>query len=182
LSRTAAAEATGQDHKEESRSPPLLRSSVVIRSRCLRPLLSKPCFGFIHPEIREPVGFLVQLAANVLEGDAADPACQRLRLFVKGLQSGMLHPVLAPHLLDEEFGIGAHMKRVFAAVEHPGERGKKAVVFGDVIRRHPQRTMKLLDHRSVGGFDANAVSRGPRIAAGTPIDIRSQHGQASPIG
>jgi hypothetical protein len=182
LSRTEAAEATGQDHKEESRSSPLLRSSVVILSRCLRPLLSKRSFGLIHPEIREPVSFLVQLAANVFEGDAADPACQRLRLLVKGPQSGMLHPVLAPHLPDEEFGIGAHVKRVVAAIEHPGERGKQSVVFGDVVRRHPQRTMKVLEHRSVGGFDAHAVSRGPRIAAGASIDVRGQHGQVSSTG
>jgi hypothetical protein len=84
--------------------------------------------------------------------------------------------VLAAHLLDEQFRVGADLDILVPVIHRPFQGREQAVVFGDVVRRDAQAAEELFDEGSVGVFDADAVTGRSGIAAGSPVDINTDHG------
>ena len=75
----------------------------VIDSRLWPPsVASQRGLGFVHREIRQPVGFAVVLAPHVLECDASDLRRQQFRARIERLEPRVSDAVLAAHLFHEE--------------------------------------------------------------------------------
>jgi hypothetical protein len=72
------------------------------------------------------IGVGVQRAANVLEGHAADLVCEQARPGMQRLQSGVLHFVVAEHLLNEQQRVGADQNLPATARFRPFQRGEEA--------------------------------------------------------
>jgi len=51
------------------------------------------------------------------------------------------------------------------------EGGDQTAILSDVVRRDADRCTELFHQRAVGAFDADAVPRGPGIAAGSAVDV-----------
>ena len=127
--------------------------------------------GFVHAEIREPVGVLVEFAGDVLERDAPDLMREQGRLCVERLQPRMLHLEAAAHLLDEQLRIGLDVDGRVAVFLRPAQRRQQAVVFRDVVGGDADPAVQLVEERTVGPFDVDAVARGAWIAPRTAIDV-----------
>ena len=67
------------------------------------------------------------------------------RLRVERLQPGVLHLVVAAHLLDEQQRIGADVHARAAVIDRPLERREQAAVFGDVVGGDAERRRELVD-------------------------------------
>ena len=65
--------------------------------------------GFVHPEVRQPVGFLVLLPPHMLERHVVQLRDEQAGAGYERLQAGVLDLVFAAHLLDEQLGIGADL-------------------------------------------------------------------------
>ena len=127
--------------------------------------------GLVHSRVRESIGVGVQRAANVLESHAADLVCEQARPGMQRLQSGVLHLVVAEHLLNEQQRVGADQKLRAAVRLRPFQRGEEATVLRDVIGGHANRFVKLLDEGAAGFFDAHAETRRPRVAARAAVNV-----------
>ena len=66
--------------------------------------------GFVHREVGQAIGFLVELPAHMFERHPADAADERAGVLIERLQAGILHAVFATQLLDEQLGIRADMQ------------------------------------------------------------------------
>ena len=131
--------------------------------------------GFVHREVGQAIGFLVELPAHVFERHAADAADERAGVLIERLEAGILHAVLAAELLDEQLGIRADVQRPVPVVHRPRQGGQQAVVFRDVVGGVREAAVQLGDHRAVVAHNLHAVARGARVAARAAIDVRRDH-------
>src|SRR4051794_21000593 len=134
--------------------------------------LASASIGRVHRGVREAIGVRVHRAADVLEGNAADFVRQRARPRVQRLQSGVLHLVVADHLLNEQLRIRPDMQLVAAVPLRPVERGEQAAVLGDVIRRDADRFGEFFDERPVALLDTDAEAGRAGVATRTAVDVR----------
>ena len=94
---------------------------------------------------------------------------------MQGLQSRMLHLVLAAHLLDEQLGVRAYLDILFAVRDSPAKRRQQSVVLGDVIGGDSQAAVQLVDEPAFGIFDADAVAGRAGITPRAAIDVNGDH-------
>ena len=124
----------------------------------------------------------VERAADVLEGDAADLVREHARLRVQRLQPGVLHLVVAEHLLHQQERIGSHVELIAAVALRPLERREQRAVFGDVVGRDADRLRELLDQRAVGLLDADAEAGRAGIAARAAVDVGDDAIRGAAVG
>jgi len=125
----------------------------------------------IHRVVREPIGVRIEVAADVLEPHALEARDERSCRLIQRLQSWMLHPVLALHLLDEQQRIRSD-RDARAAVGHSVlERGKQSSILRDVVGCRADRLTELVDERPIRMFDADAIACRAGVAAGSAVDV-----------
>ena len=81
--------------------------------------LAQRGFGLIHPQIRQPIGFLVLFPPHMLERHVVQLADQEAGPGGQRLQAWMLHPVFPAHLLHEQLGVRAHLNLLMAVIDRP---------------------------------------------------------------
>ena len=108
---------------------------------------------------------LVVLAAHGRVADVADLPREPGRLERELAQRGVLHLVLAAHLLDEELGVGDDLELVQAEVARPLEAGDERPVLGDVVGGDADRLAVGGEHGAVVGLEHVGGGGRPRVAA-----------------
>src|SRR5581483_2174960 len=99
--------------------------------------------------VDEPVGELVVLPANGRVRHLPDLAREPRRLERQFAQRGVLHLVLAVHLLDEQLGIGHDLDLRDRELDRLLEPRHEPAVLGDVVRRHADPLAVRGEHRAV---------------------------------
>ena len=117
----------------------------------------------IHRIVRKPIGMRIEVAADVLEPYALEVRGERPGCLVQRLQPGMLHPVLALHLLDEQQRIRADRDSGAAARRGILERGKQSSILRNVVGRRANRLTEFIDKRPVRTLDADNANRGMKF-------------------
>src|SRR5688500_3599771 len=133
---------------------------------------------FVHSLVGQAIGFLVVLAADVLELHVTNLLRQAARLLPERLKPWMLHPVFAAHLFHQQVGVRFDVELLDAVVRRPVERGEQAAIFGDVVGGDAHRLLQF-DHRAVAELNPDAVAGRARVAAGATVDIRDRGAAAS---
>ena len=110
-------------------------------------------------------------APDVLEAHVAELVHEQPRLGVQRLEAGVLHLVVAEHLLHEQQRIGAHEQLALAAAGRPLERRDQPRVLGDVVGGDADRLGEFLDQLAVRPLDADAVAGGPGVSARAAVDV-----------
>jgi len=109
---------------------------------------------------------------DVLEGDASDLVREQPRARIERQQSRMLDFVVAEHLLHEQQRVRPHVNSRVSVRASPFQRSEESAVFRHVVRRRADRSVELLDERTVRALDADAEPGGAGVAARAAIDVR----------
>src|SRR6266550_4752209 len=106
------------------------------------------------------------------DGGIADSAEATLEvgcLFPQLLERFVLHSIFALHLFDEKLRVGHDFQLSDAQLRRSFQTGDEAAVFGNVVRRGPNRLAFRGQHVSVFRFDDVAVRGGAWISTGAAV-------------
>jgi len=121
--------------------------------------------GTVESGVGERVGFAVEFARYVLDGEIGEAFGLAQGALVKRLERGAFYFVAALHLADKKFGIAANAEAQNICGGTVIERGDEREVFGDVVGGAAEILSKLIDDRAVGAANDDGVRGGPGIAA-----------------
>ncbi len=152
------------------------RSTVDAASRAVAALARR---RLIHGEVRQPVGVLVELAPDMFVIHAADSIGEQSCLSEERLQALVLDLVDAPHLLDEQERVRAHLQSVAPFVADHSSAASRPWYSATLFVACGRATQQFGDDHAVGVLDDGAPSGRAGVAARASVNIHgeSRHGR-----
>ncbi len=145
------------------------RGRIAVRWPSCWNWCGSPPHAAVHSLIREPVGFLVFAAEDVLHLEAAELGGAAFGFLVQRLEVRAFDAVLALDLLDHELRVGNDPELAGVVRERPLERGEQARIFGYVVSLDADEVAELGQGGAVFRLNKNAVPGGAGIAAGAAV-------------
>ena len=139
-------------------------SQVMAARRSLFLGMSRSVVGGLGRGLGQLVSFLVLLAADQLDADVGQVQREFAGLGVQELQLGVLHFVLAGHLIVQQLGVGPDYDWPGAESAAFAQGTEQSLVFGLIVGAGANAAAYLSNYVTVGPDDADPNSSRAGIA------------------